>query len=579
MPQVKIDLEQIANQEKVNQEQFRYHVMCCNSTACLSAGARAVHEALETTVKAKGLEADVQVVPVGCMGLCSKGPLVKVKTNEPHDSLYHSIPETYTGSSSYRLHVGESLLYHSVTSAFAEEIVSSHVAAHQPIKENVLSSELPFFKRQQRIVLANAGEINPERIEAYIARGGYRSLEKALTAMTPEQVVSEIEKSGLRGRGGGGYPTGKKWRMLFEARAEKKFVIANGDEGDPGAYMDRTVMEDDPHRVIEGITIAAYAVGASEGYIYVRAEYPIAVKRLEQAIRQAKRQGLLGKNVLTTSFNFDLEVRIGAGAFVCGEETALMASIEGKRGNPVLRPPYPTERGLWGYPTMINNVETYANISTIIDKGAKWFSGIGTPSSKGTKVFALAGKLNNTGLIEVPMGITLREIIEDIGGGIKNERQFKAAQTGGPSGGCIPAEYLDTPVDYESLQALGSIMGSGGLIVMDNTDSMVDVAKFFMQFCMEESCGKCVPCRAGTVQMYQLLEKISKGQASQEDLAQLEELCDLVRHTSLCGLGQTAPNPVMSTLRYFKQEYLDLLVDNTPTSKATIEPVLAASAD
>jgi bidirectional [NiFe] hydrogenase diaphorase subunit len=579
MPQVKVDLGHIAQQERANEEQFHYHLMCCSSTACLSAGARVVREALETSVKAKGLDAEVQVVPVGCMGLCSKGPLVKVKSDEPPDSTYHRIPETHTGAGSYRVHVGESVLYHSVTPAVAEEIVSSHVALHQPIEENVLSSELPFFKHQQKIVLANAGEINPERIEAYIARGGYRSLEKAITTMTSEGVVSEIEKSGLRGRGGGGYPTGKKWRMLFEAKAEKKFVIANGDEGDPGAYMDRTVMEDDPHRVIEGITIAAYAVGASEGYIYVRAEYPIAVKRLEQAIRQAKRQGLLGKNILTTPFNFDLEVRIGAGAFVCGEETALMASIEGKRGNPVLRPPYPTERGLWGYPTMINNVETYANISTIIDKGAEWFSGIGTPSSKGTKVFALAGKLNNTGLIEVPIGITLREIIEDIGGGIKNERQFKAAQTGGPSGGCIPAEYLDTPVDYESLQALGSIMGSGGLIVMDDSDSMVDVAKFFMQFCMDESCGKCVPCRAGTVQMYQLLEKISKGQASQDDLAQLEELCDLVRHTSLCGLGQTAPNPVLSTLRYFKQEYLDLLVDNKIITRELVEPILAANAD
>jgi bidirectional [NiFe] hydrogenase diaphorase subunit len=579
MPQVKVDLAQVASQEQTINEQFHYHVMCCNSTACLSAGARAVYEALETSVKAKGLEKDVQVVSVGCMGLCSKGPLVKVNADEPLGSTYHRIPETHTGAGSYRVHVGESVLYHSVTPAFAEEIVSSHVGLHHPVSENVLSSELPFFKRQQKIVLANAGEINPERIEAYIARGGYRSLEKAATTMTPDQVVEEIEKSGLRGRGGGGYPTGKKWQMLFEAQAEKKFVIANGDEGDPGAYMDRTVMEDDPHRVIEGITIAAYAVGASEGYIYVRAEYPIAVKRLEQAIRQAKRQGLLGKNILTTPFSFDLEVRIGAGAFVCGEETALMASIEGKRGNPVLRPPYPTERGLWGYPTMINNVETYANISTIIDKGAEWFSSIGRPSSKGTKVFALAGKLNNTGLIEVPMGITLREIIEDIGGGIKNGREFKAAQTGGPSGGCIPAEYLDTPVDYESLQALGSIMGSGGLIVMDDTDSMVDVAKFFMQFCMDESCGKCVPCRAGTVQMYQLLDKISKGQGSQEDLAQLEELCDLVKHTSLCGLGQTAPNPVLSTLRYFKQEYLDLLVDNKTITTETTKPVFVASAD
>lgn len=581
MPQVKVDLTQIASQEQANDEQYPYHVMCCNSTACLSAGARAVRESLENTVKAKGLEAQVQVVPVGCMGLCSKGPLVKVKSydnHDNHDTPYHNIAETQTGAGSYRVHVGESVLYHSVTPKFAESIITNNLLDHQPVSDNVLPLELPFFSRQQKIVLANAGEINPERIEAYIAQGGYRSLEKALTAMTPEEVVTEIEASGLRGRGGGGYPTGKKWRLLLEAKAEKKYVVANGDEGDPGAYMDRTVMEDDPHRVVEGITIAAYAVGASEGYIYVRAEYPIAVKRLEQAIRQAKRQGLLGKNILTTEFSFDLEVRIGAGAFVCGEETALMASIEGKRGNPVLRPPYPTERGLWGYPTMINNVETYANISTIIDKGAAWFSSIGTPSSKGTKVFALAGKLNNTGLIEVPMGITLRDIIEDVGGGVKDGRTFKAAQTGGPSGGCIPAQYLDTPVDYESLQTLGSIMGSGGLIVMDDEDSMVDVAKFFMQFCMEESCGKCVPCRAGTVQMYQLLEKISSGQASQDDLAQLEELCELVKHTSLCGLGQTAPNPVLSTLRYFRKEYLDLLTDNIKPHEVT-KPVLAVSAD
>lgn len=563
-----VDLEAVAQQERHAQEQFQYRVMCCNSTACLSAGAGAVRQRLEALVSERGL-AQVQVVPVGCMGLCSKGPLIKVKSgHHSEDTPYHSVPELHTGISSYRVQGADTTHYETVTETVAEQILTSHVTHDQPLPEHVLSPDLPFFKHQVRVVLSNAGHINPERIEDYIAQDGYRALEKALS-MTPLKVIEALESSGLRGRGGGGYLTGKKWRMLHDAAAETKTIIANGDEGDPGAYMDRTVMEDDPHRIIEGMTIAAYAVGAQQGYIYVRAEYPMAVKRLEQAIRQAKRLGLLGNSILGTSFAFALEVRIGAGAFVCGEETALIASIEGKRGNPVLRPPYPTERGLWGAPSMINNVETFANVPPIILKGADWFAAIGTESSKGTKVFALAGKLNHTGLVEVPMGITLREMIEEIGAGVAGGRQFKAVQTGGPSGGCIPAEALDTPIDYESLQSLGSIMGSGGFIVMDDQDSMLEVAKFFMEFCMDESCGKCVPCRAGTVQMYQLLEKIVQGQACQADLEQLEALCDLVKHTSLCGLGQTAPNPVLSTLRYFRHEYLERLTEQVGAAVLT----------
>ncbi len=542
------DLEIISLEEKQNTAQYRHRVMCCNSTACLSAGAHGVREAFEASIKREGLEPQVQVVPVGCMGLCSQGPLVAVKSR---------LPNQETGGKT-------ETLYHSVNPELAETICQEHLANGKAVEAQVLSPELPFFARQQRIVLANAGEINPERIEDYIARGGYQALLQALSTMTPLEVVESIEQSGLRGRGGGGYPTGKKWRMLHEAQAESKYVVANGDEGDPGAYMDRTIMEDDPHRIIEGMTIAAYATGAQQGYLYVRAEYPVAVRRLETAIRQAKRQGLLGNKILDKDFGFSLEVRIGAGAFVCGEETALLASIEGKRGQPVLRPPYPTQRGLWQSPTMINNVETFANISSIIQKGADWFRSIGTDSSKGSKVFALAGKLNHTGLIEVPLGITLRDIVEDMGGGVAKGRNLKAVQTGGPSGGCIPEAYLDTAIDYESLQHLGSIMGSGGFIVMDNDDSMVDIAKFFMEFCRDESCGKCLPCRAGTVQMYQLLDKISKSQASLDDLARLEDLCDMVKHTSLCGLGQTAPNPVLSTLQYFRQEYLDLMTDSPP---------------
>jgi bidirectional [NiFe] hydrogenase diaphorase subunit len=533
-----IDLHEVAHEELEAQSRYPWRAMCCSSTACLSSGAAATRSAIEETLLAEGMASEVQVVPTGCMGLCSAGPLVRmVPRGEPPT------------------------LYGRVTPRAARDIVHRHLRGASDGGAEVLDEGMPFFARQQRVVLANAGLINPDRLEDYVALGGYRALEKALTSLRPADVVEEVRASGLRGRGGGGYPTGKKWAMLAEASSDQKYVIANGDEGDPGAYMDRTVMEDDPHRVLEGLALAAYATGATRAYIYVRAEYPVAVKRLEHAIRLARRNRLLGRSILGTSFDLEVEIRIGAGAFVCGEETALMASIEGKRGVPVMRPPYPTEQGLWGRPSMIQNVETLANIPAIVSRGGSWFSSIGTPTSAGTKVFALAGKLANTGLIEVPMGITLREIVFDIGGGVPDGRRFKAAQTGGPSGGCIPARHLDTPVDYESLRSLGSIMGSGGLIVMDDEVRMPEVARFFMEFCMDESCGKCVPCRVGTVQMHRLLDRICRGEGTRRDLRTLEELCDMVRATSLCGLGQTAPNPVLSTLRYFRPEYESLLVD------------------
>ncbi|HSL96591.1 MAG TPA: NuoF family protein, partial [Thermoleophilia bacterium] len=492
---------------------------------------------LKDVVGEQGLDQDVRLVATGCMGLCSRGPLVKVRTRGEDD-----------------------VLYADVDADAARRIGEQHLAGGQPVEEQTLSLEHPFFARQVRVVLENMGEIDPNRIEDYIAHGGYRALRDAVSTMTPAGVIDVVQRSGLRGRGGGGYPAGSKWKLLNEAKSDQKTVIANGDEGDPGAYMDRTVMEDDPHRVLEGMAIAAYATGAVKGYIYVRAEYPVAVRRLEQAIRQAKRHKLLGKNLFGSDFSFDVEIRIGAGAFVCGEETALMASIMGQRGTPVLRPPYPTERGLWGHPSMINNVETLANVPTIMRRGADWFAGIGTETSRGTKVFALAGKLENTGLIEVPMGITLREIIDEIGGGVAGGKAFKAAQTGGPSGGCIPLKHIDTPMDYDSLLALGSIMGSGGLIVMDEDVAMPDVARFFMRFCMDESCGKCLPCRAGTYEMHELLDALIGGRGTAATLARLETLCEVVRTNSLCGLGQTAPNPVLSTLHYFRPEYEALLV-------------------
>jgi bidirectional [NiFe] hydrogenase diaphorase subunit len=531
------DLFDLAQKEREVQSTFRRHVLCCGSTACLSSGAQAAREAIEAVVAERELQQDVRVVSTGCMGLCSRGPLVKIRTRGEDD-----------------------VLYADVDADAARTIAEHHVVGGEPVDDGQIPLSHPFFARQVRVVLENMGETDPNRIEDYIARGGYLALQRAIDEMTPEGVVKVIQRSGLRGRGGGGYPTGQKWALLAKAESDRKSVIANGDEGDPGAYMDRTIMEDDPHRVLEGLALSAYATGSHKGYIYVRAEYPVAVRRLEAAIRQAKRHKLLGKNLFESGFDFDVEIRIGAGAFVCGEETALMASIMGQRGTPVLRPPYPTERGLWGAPSMINNVETLANVPTIMNRGADWFASIGTRASRGTKVFALAGKLQNTGLIEVPMGITLREIIEEIGGGVAGGKAFKAAQTGGPSGGCIPAKYLDTVMDYDSLMALGSIMGSGGLIVMDEDVAMPEVARYFMKFCMDESCGKCLPCRAGTFEMHELLETLLQGAGTTATLRRLETLCDVVRTNSLCGLGQTAPNPVLSTLHYFRPEYEALLV-------------------
>ncbi len=484
-----------------------------------------VQKALEEGVGKHGC----QVKGVGCMGLCAQGPLVEVTTTVDDET--------------------ESVMYQNVKPADAEEIIAS--LGEKPVERLKLDTNVPFFQRQVRIVLENSGQIDPERIEEYIAADGYLALLTAVSEMEPQEVIDEIVASGLRGRGGGGYPTGLKWTTVAKMDGPIKYIICNADEGDPGAFMDRTVLESDPHRVLEGMALAGYAVGATEGYIYVRGEYPLAITRLEKAIRQAKRMGILGQNVCGSPFNFNVEIRIGAGAFVCGEETALIASIEGKRGTPRPRPPYPAEYGLWGHPTLINNVETFANVPSIMRKGGEWYASIGTPSSKGTKVFALAGSIQNTGILEVPMGITLNEIVFDMGGGVPDGKKCKAVQTGGPSGGCIPVDHFETAVDYDSLRQLGSIMGSGGMIIMDESSSMVDVARYFMEFCMTESCGKCVPCRVGTVHMHNLLDKIYKGEASSRDLTLLEKLCDMVQNTSLCGLGQTAPNPVLSTLALF----------------------------
>ena len=530
------ELEQIALKENQARQQIPHTIDVCLGTTCMALQGDKIKAALTAEAAQHPVGSKCKVRGVGCPGLCSLGPLVAVN------------PDGH--------------LYKSVTPEDAPAIVNS--LGGEPVSRLQCDTRQPFFTRQVKIVLENSGNIDPERMEDYIAAGGYEALLKAVTELSPTEVLEEIVKSGLRGRGGAGFPTGLKWRTVAKAQGPRKFVVCNGDEGDPGAFMDRSVMESDPHRVLEGMALAAYAVGASEGFLYVRAEYPLAVKRLKQAMKQAERAGLLGHNIGGTAFSFRAEVRLGAGAFVCGEETALMASIEGKRGSPRPRPPYPAESGLWHSPTLINNVETFANVPTIIRKGADWFASIGTGKSKGTKVFALTGRVHNTGLIEVPMGIPLREIIFDIGGGIPDGRKFKAVQTGGPSGGCIPAEHLDMPVDYESLASVGSIMGSGGMIVMDETSSMVDVAKYFMEFCKSESCGKCVPCRVGTAQMHTLLDLISAGEATARDLERLEMLCDMVKHTSLCGLGQSAPNPVLSTLRYFRHEYEARLLNGGP---------------
>ncbi len=532
-------LQALAEQEQQRQEQLNLRIFLCYSTPCLSAGAGLVKAALEETIAGHDLAAELEIVATGCMGPCSRGPLLRIKQTD-------GIEQTFE----------------KVTPEQAKEILLQSIA-RQAVETEALPKEMPFFVQQTRIVLSNNGEIDPEKIEHCIARGAYAALAHVLHEMSPEEVCAEIKQSGLRGRGGGGYPAGVKWNLVRKSPAERKYVVANGDEGDPGAYMDRTIMESDPHRVLEGMAIAGYAVGAEQGYIYVRGEYPLAAARLVKAIKAAERRGLLGSRVLGSNFNFRIDLRVGAGAFVCGEETALMTSIMGRRGQPVPRPPYPAQSGLWGFPTLINNVETYANVAPILGKGADWFASFGTEKSKGTKVFALCGEVVNSGLIEVPMGISLREIIFDIGGGLPDGGSFKAAQTGGPSGGCIPAAHLDTPVDYESLKELGSIMGSGGLIVMNQSSCMPDVAKFFMEFCLDESCGKCVSCRVGTVEMYELLQRITDGSAMLNDLETLEELCELVQETSLCGLGMTAPNPVLNTLKYYREEYLAHIKDNS----------------
>ncbi len=528
---------------------YRSHVLVCGGTGCNSSGSAKVFEAFEAKIKEKNLDKEVMVVRTGCFGLCALGPVVVVY---PEGSFYSMVEP------------GD-----------VEEIVEEHLLKGRIVKRLLYSETLPaeqsdtilslndvdFYKKQMRIALRNCGVINPEKIEEYIAFDGYKALGKVLTQMKPEEVIEEIKKSGLRGRGGAGFPTGVKWGFAANVSADQKYVACNADEGDPGAFMDRSVLEGDPHAVVEAMAIAGYAIGASQGYIYVRAEYPIAVERLQIAIKQAKEYGLLGKDIFGSGFDFDLDIRLGAGAFVCGEETALMTSIEGKRGEPRCRPPFPAVKGLFGKPTVLNNVETYANIPIIINKGADWFAGIGTEKSHGTKVFALGGKINNTGLVEVPMGTTLREIIEEIGGGIPNGKKFKAAQTGGPSGGCIPASLIDTPIDYDSLISIGSMMGSGGLIVMDEDTCMVDIAKFFLEFTVDESCGKCVPCRIGTKRMHEILEKITSGNGMLQDIDKLEALCNSVKSSALCGLGQTAANPILSTLRYFRDEYIAHVVD------------------
>ena len=522
----------------INSDSIEKHILVCQGTGCTSSKSPEILENFRRLIEEKNIE-NVRVIKTGCFGLCSKGPIVIIR---PEDTFYSMVkPED------------------------CEEIINTHILGGK-IVERLLCKELngavvnrldelPFYKKQMRIALKNCGVINPEDIDEYIAFDGFKALEKVITTMSQDEVIEEISKSGLRGRGGAGFPTGKKWSFVKAENSEQKYVICNADEGDPGAFMDRSILEGDPHSVIEAMAIAGYAIGASKGFIYVRAEYPIAVKRLQIAIEQEREYGLLGKNIFGTDFSFEVEIKLGAGAFVCGEETALIESIEGKRGQPRVKPPYPAKYGLWYKPTLINNVETYANITRIILNGADWYSSIGTETSKGTKVFALGGNVNNVGLVEVPMGTTLREIIYDIGGGIPNGREFKAAQTGGPSGGCIPKEHLDTKIDYESLAQIGSMMGSGGLIVMDDTKCMVNIAKFYLDFTVSESCGKCTPCRIGTKRMLEILERMCDGNGTEEDLYKLEKLAFNIKKSAICGLGQTAPNPVISTMKYFREEY------------------------
>ena len=555
---IKKENEELVMVRKVVKEQgeemakhtgYRKQVLVCGGTGCTSSGSKKVIAALEKSLKENGLEDEILVVRTGCFGLCSLGPIMIVY---PEGSFYaQATPE----------HV--------------ERIVKEHLKEGNVVKEylyketvhsdgSIISlSETNFYKKQMRIALRNCGVIDPENIKEYIALDGYQGLYKALTSMTPDQVIDEVLASGLRGRGGGGFPTGQKWKFAKASQGDIKYVCCNADEGDPGAFMDRSILEGDPQCIIEAMAIAGYAIGAHQGFVYVRAEYPIAVERLRIAIQQAREYGFLGKNIFGSGFDFDMDIRLGAGAFVCGEETALMTSIEGNRGEPRPRPPFPAIKGLFGKPTVLNNVETYANIAQIIHKGSGWYSSIGTEKSRGTKVFALGGKITNVGLVEIPMGTTLREIIEEIGGGIPNGKKFKAAQTGGPSGGCIPAEHIDTPIDYDSLLAIGSMMGSGGMIILDEDTCMVDIAKFYLEFTVDESCGKCTPCRVGTRKLLQYLDKITKGNGEMEDLERIEELATHMQKSSLCALGQTAPNPILSTMKFFKDEYIAHIQDKT----------------
>ncbi len=544
------DLRECAEKEQARQAQFTHRILYCSSAGCVSSGCDAVKAGLRKAIDELGLSKKCEMIGTGCLGLCGEGPLVFVQTDRT--------------------------LYQHVDEKSARRIVEEHIGQGKRVEDYAVDLNDAFFASQKKIVLENMGRINAESIEEYIASEGYEALAKALTEMSPEDVIAEVRKSGLRGRGGAGYPTGLKWDIVRKGVADQKYIVCNADEGDPGAFMDRSVLEGDPHRVLEGMALAGYAVGATQGFVYARAEYPLAIDRLKTAIKQAERFGILGNRIFESGFNFRIDIRIGAGAFVCGEETALLRSVMGRRGRPKVRPPYPSEKGLWDKPTVINNVETFANIAPIIREGSAWFAGIGTPKSTGTKVFALAGKINRTGLVEVPMGIPLRKIIFDIGGGTPEGTEFKAAQTGGPSGGCIPKEHLDLPVDYESLPTVGSIMGSGGMIVMDSTSDMVDVAKYFMEFCMDESCGKCVPCRVGTRHIHGMLDKIVRGEATEVDFEFLKETCVMVKETSLCGLGQSAPNPVLSTIRFFEQEYTSKLISAHEFNGTGLSPLSGA---
>ena len=535
---------------------IRSHVLICGGTGCTSSGSNTLRNVLEEQLKAKGLDEEVKVVKTGCFGLCALGPIMIVY---PEGTFYSMVKEE---------DIPEIVEEHLLKGRPVDRLIykdTGDAEEKAEVDKLISLNDTAFYKKQHRVALRNCGVINPENIDEYIAMDGYKALGKVLTEMTPDDVIDAVKKSGLRGRGGGGFSTGLKWQLAknIVPNADQKYVCCNADEGDPGAFMDRSVLEGDPHTVIEAMAIAGYAIGANQGYVYIRAEYPIAVHRLQIAIDQAREYGLLGKDIFGTGFDFDMDIRLGAGAFVCGEETALMTSIEGRRGEPRPRPPFPAEKGLFAKPTLLNNVETYANITQIILNGPEWFAAMGTEKSKGTKVFALGGKITHTGLVEIPMGTTLRTVIEDIGGGIPNGKKFKAAQTGGPSGGCIPAEHMDIPIDYDNLIAIGSMMGSGGLIVMDEDNCMVDIAKFFLEFTVDESCGKCTPCRIGNKRLLELLNKITEGKGTMEDLDKMEELCYYIKNNSLCGLGQTAPNPVLSTLRFFRDEYIAHIQDKT----------------